>query len=305
MNLLDRCGLMLEPQEGMEAKDVIKIAKIAEDLGYGYIFRSDHLLPTSGRRGVNSPECWTTLASIAVTTKRIKFGPLVSPIGFRNPVLLAKMATTVHSISSGRLVLGLGAGWYRDEYRAFGYDFPSFEIRKDQFAEGLMIIRKLLDNGHINHTGKYYTVNTELYPRPVGKMHIIVGGRAISIVKIANYYANEWNIFSPTMDTLNKLRRHASDVMEISQMGPFFIAEDSIELNKKIRRRIIEIGYNGTTASYMKRLKEHGVIIGTISEFVEEIKDRIENGIKKFYFQILNPEDLHTIEMLADTLKRT
>jgi Luciferase-like monooxygenase len=126
------CGVMLEPQLGMGADQVVKTAELAEGLGFGYFFRSDHLLPTDGRRGVDSPECWTTLGAVAARTTKVKFGPLVTPLGFRNPALLAKMASTLHSYSRGRLQLAVGAGWYEPEYRAHGYPFPPFRERLAQ-----------------------------------------------------------------------------------------------------------------------------------------------------------------------------
>ncbi|MEM3804271.1 MAG: LLM class flavin-dependent oxidoreductase, partial [Conexivisphaerales archaeon] len=73
MKLIEQCGIMLEPQEGLTAVEVVKAAKTAERLGFGYLLRSDHLLPTSGRRGLSSPECWTTLGAIAVSTETIGF----------------------------------------------------------------------------------------------------------------------------------------------------------------------------------------------------------------------------------------
>src|SRR5208337_4022111 len=122
------CGLMLEPQEGMKVHEIIDWAKYAERRGYGYILRSDHLLPIEGRKNQDSPEAWITLGVLAAETKKIKFGPLVTPIGFRNPALLARMACNVHDYSHGRLVLGVGAGWYKDEYHANGYQFPKYTV---------------------------------------------------------------------------------------------------------------------------------------------------------------------------------
>src|SRR5215472_15751261 len=115
---------MLEPQLGMSMDQLVGAAKTAEDLGFGYLFRSDHILPTNDSHGIDSPECWTSLGAVAVATKRIKFGPMVTPIGFRNPALLAKMACTLHSYSQGRLQMAVGAGWYEAEYLAHGFPFP-------------------------------------------------------------------------------------------------------------------------------------------------------------------------------------
>lgn len=100
------------------------------------------------------------------------------------------MATTVHCLSDGRLQLGLGAGWYKAEYLAFGYEFPNFKIRKEQLIEGLKLIRKLLMNGEVEFNGKYYRIRLELYPRLEQKLHLIVGGRSPSIIKAASQYAD-------------------------------------------------------------------------------------------------------------------
>src|SRR5208282_247239 len=93
------CGLMLEPQQAMSIKDIVDWATIAEQKNYGYILRSDHLLPIWDSKDRDSPECWSSLGVLAATTKKIKFGPLVSPIGFRNPALLARMACNLNDYS--------------------------------------------------------------------------------------------------------------------------------------------------------------------------------------------------------------
>ena len=128
---------MLEPQLGMGVSELLEMARTTERLGFGYLFRSDHLADTGGRRGRESSECWVTLAAVAARTKSIRFGPLVSPMGFRNPAVLASMAWTLHSLSPGRLRLGVGAGWYEKEYLSYGIPFPPFNVRDEQLGEAL------------------------------------------------------------------------------------------------------------------------------------------------------------------------
>lgn len=153
MDFIKDCGLMVEPQEGMTIDELLDVASFAEKKGFGYFFRSDHLLPTSRKKGLDSPECWVTLGAIAARTRRIRFGPMVSPVGFRNPSLLARMAQTVDAMSRGRLCLGVGAGWYEDEYKAHGIEFPDLETRKRQFTEALEIIRPLTQVGRVDFRG--------------------------------------------------------------------------------------------------------------------------------------------------------
>ena len=147
---------MLEPQLGMQVGEILEWAEYAEKAGFGYILRSDHLMPTGGRTGEDSPspECWVTLGAVAASTKRVAFGPLVTPVGFRNPALLARMACTLHSFSEGRLVLGFGAGWFRDEYLANGYEFPPFRVRFEQLLEALKIVRPLTEGRRADFQGK-------------------------------------------------------------------------------------------------------------------------------------------------------
>jgi alkanesulfonate monooxygenase SsuD/methylene tetrahydromethanopterin reductase-like flavin-dependent oxidoreductase (luciferase family) len=92
--------------------------------------------PTSGAKEMDSPECWTTLGATAARTSTVRFGPMVSPIAFRNPSVLWRMARRLHSYSKGRLELAVVAGWCRDEYAVRGIRFPSFGERRGQFREG-------------------------------------------------------------------------------------------------------------------------------------------------------------------------
>jgi len=293
---------MLEPQEGLASEDVVKTAKLSERLGFGYILRSDHLLPTSGRRGIDSPECWTTLGAIAVSTSTIKMGPLVSPIGFRNPALLARMASTVNSLSSGRLQLGLGMGWYEAEYRAFGFDFPPFRVRRDQFLEGLKIIHSLTREGYVEFKGRHFEVNAKFNKQP-SKIPIVVGGRSASLVKSASSFADEWNILAPSKQEFLEVKNSLSSDIRVSQTAPFIIGEDESDLLKKAERRMNALSIQSTAEEYLKRMKSRNAMIGTPRFFTEQLNDRINWGIEKFYFQTLEPLDEDTMMLLAETLK--
>ncbi|MEM0117294.1 MAG: LLM class flavin-dependent oxidoreductase [Conexivisphaerales archaeon] len=303
MKLIEQCGIMLEPQEGLTAVEVVKAARTAERLGFGYLLRSDHLLPTSGRRGLSSPECWTTLGAIAASTETIGFGPLVSPIGFRNPALLARMASTVNSLSAGRLQLGVGMGWYQDEYRAFGFDFPSFRMRREQLIEGLEIIRSLFRDGAVDFKGRYFSISITAQPesRPP---RLVIGGKSPSLVRAASAYADEWNILAPSKEDLTELRKHFSHDLTISQMGPFIIAEDEPKLKEKLVRRMKLLQVNLSVEEYLKRLRSRNAMIGTPAEFIEQLDERLSWGIQKFYFQTFEPQDEQSLTLLSECLKQ-
>ncbi len=304
------CGIMLEPQLGLTMDTIVQTAKLAEELGFGYLFRSDHLLPTAALRGkVDSPECWTSLGAIAASTSRIKFGPMVSPIGFRNPALLAKMACTVHSYSKGRLQLSVGAGWYEAEYLAHGYRFPLFRERVAQFSEALDILVAMVRDGNVDYDGKYFSAHTDCLPRPDGDVHLIIGAKSPSLVRIAAKRSDEWNIFVAQDDEYLKLRQAfegASDGKrpEISETGPFLIGRDQSELESSAKLQAKKMAPELSPSEMIARIKARNSPVGTVEQFVEKMQEKIEGGVQKYYFQTLTPENTGMTELLADTLRR-
>jgi alkanesulfonate monooxygenase SsuD/methylene tetrahydromethanopterin reductase-like flavin-dependent oxidoreductase (luciferase family) len=305
------CGLMFEPQMGLTMKELVVAAEQAEQLGFGYLFRSDHLLPTDefeDKMNVDAPECWTSLGVIASATSGLKFGPMVTPVGFRNPALLAKMACTLDSFSEGRLQLGIGAGWFRKEYRAYGYEFPSFGIRRNQFEEALRIILPLIREGKVDFNGSYFSAHTECHPRPAGKIPVIIGARANSIVRIAAQEADEWNMFSAGPDTFLARKAMFENYsqgrhVQVSETGPFMIGRTTMELESNAKRQLLKFSQSDSVGDFLKRLKSRGLACGTVDEFVECLASKVESGIQRFYFQTLVPENVQMTELLADTLK--
>ena len=140
------------------------VVQQVESDGFDSIWLADHLLyrnPGEPTRGIW--ECWTMLGALAEATTRVEIGTLVTCNSFRNPAILAKMASTIDEVSHGRLILGIGAGWNKPEYEAFGVPF---DHRVDRFEEALQIIKPLLRNGHVDFNGKFYQAkNCEIVPR--------------------------------------------------------------------------------------------------------------------------------------------
>jgi probable F420-dependent oxidoreductase len=171
------------------------VAQQAEADGFDSIWIPDHLLyrnPNEPTRGIW--ECWTMLAALAEATARVEIGTLTICNSFRNPAVLAKMATTADEVSHGRLILGVGAGWNEPEYRAFGLPF---DHRVDRFEEALQILSQLLREGHVDFTGTYYqALNCEDVPRgprPHGPP-LLVGSEGPRMLKLTAQYADLWNI---------------------------------------------------------------------------------------------------------------
>lgn len=302
------CGIMLEPQLGMNMRQLVETAGLAEELGFGYLFRSDHLLPTDGKRGVDSPECWTSLGAIAASTRTLKFGPLVTPVGFRNPALLARMACTLHSFSGGRLQLSVGAGWYESEYVSHGFSFPPLATRLSQFREALTIIKAMVKDGRIDFDGRHFSAHTDCFPRPAGKLHVTIGGKTKSMVRMAAREADEWNLLGSPLDVFLGLKRVLELTadgrnVEVSEMGPFLLGSNSGELESSAKLQIAKYGYEMSPQDLLKRLKARSAPCGTIEDFAEQLKGKLDAGIQKFYFQTLVPENTGMLRLLADTLK--
>jgi alkanesulfonate monooxygenase SsuD/methylene tetrahydromethanopterin reductase-like flavin-dependent oxidoreductase (luciferase family) len=174
----------------------LDLARRAEAVGFDSVWVGDHLiydLPDGSTRGPY--EAWTTLAAIAAVTERVEIGPLVAATSFHAPAMLAKQAATVDAISQGRLVLGLGAGWNRREYDAFG--FP-YDRRVSRFEEALAIIVPLLRDGRTTFHGQYYDVeDCVLDPRPVrdGGPPIMLGSNSPRMLSIGLPVVDSWNVW--------------------------------------------------------------------------------------------------------------
>lgn len=307
MPFLDECGLMLEPQEGLSVEDIVDWAMYADRSGYGFMFRSDHLLPTSGAdKRLSAPECWTSLAAVAAKTQRVKFGPMVSPIGFRNPALLATIANSLYAYSKGRAVLGIGAGWYKTEYQAFGIDFPELSQRKEEFHEALQIIRPLSNGEHVTFNGKHYSANVELFPKPSSKIHLIVGGRDSQIIRWSVQYADELNMYSPSKEHVERAKKLAQGRPEfvLSQMAPFFIGESDSDLRKRIQKYLDANGLKEKVEDQIKDFKESGILCGAPDDFILQLNEKRSAGLARFYFQLQDPSDREAAEILTKTLRR-
>ncbi len=172
-----------------------EMALLAEEAHYDSVWLGDHLLyrDSHGVEGAQGPwEAWSILSAIAAVTHRIQIGPLVAATAFHSPALLAKKAATVDEISHGRLVLGLGAGWNRVEFDAFG--FP-YDRRVDRFAEAFEIVRRLLAGETFDFDGEFHRlIGAELQPRPPsGGPPIMIGSNGPRMLAIALPYAASWN----------------------------------------------------------------------------------------------------------------
>ena len=161
----------------------------AEAVGLDSVWVCDHLLSGPPEEGIH--EGWTILAALATSTRRVELGQLVTCTSFRPPALLAKMATTADTVSGGRLILGLGAGWYDPEYQAFGY--PT-DHRVSRFEEAIRIIGPLLRGETVTTAGSYYQVREAvLRPPPERPIPILVAAKGRRMLRLTARHADAWN----------------------------------------------------------------------------------------------------------------
>jgi probable F420-dependent oxidoreductase len=192
-----RVGVQLpEVERRVEWPELFSMARTAEAVGFDSLWHGDHLLYDLPNGVTRGPwEVWTSLAALAAVTDRVELGPLVASTSFHAPAMLAKQAATVDAISGGRLVLGLGAGWNRREYQAFG--FP-YENRVARFEEAFTIIRCLLREGRVDFDGVHYRVDDcVLDPGPSrpGGPPLMLGSTSPRMMRIGLPHVDAWNVW--------------------------------------------------------------------------------------------------------------
>jgi F420-dependent oxidoreductase-like protein len=200
---LDLVGIC-DPIEAYET--MTRVAQEAEALGFASIWLFDHFHTVPEPTQEVTFECWTSTAALARDTKRVRIGQIVTCNSYRHPALLAKMASTVDVLSHGRLTVGLGAGWYKHEYRAYGYEYPDAPTRLRQLHEAVQVIGAMWTQEEAVFEGKSYQVRGAInQPKGAQKPHIplLIGGSGEKVtLKLVAQYADACNISNPDVATL-------------------------------------------------------------------------------------------------------
>jgi F420-dependent oxidoreductase-like protein len=296
--------IFTEPQQGAAYDTLLRVARAAEDCGYDAFFRSDHYLAMGDVDGLPGPtDAWTQLAGLARETSRIRLGTLVSPVTFRLPGVLAIQVAQVDQMSGGRVELGLGAGWYEAEHRAYGIPFPA--RRFDLLEEQLAIITGLWTTPvgeRFSFSGSHYIVeDSPALPKPVQTPHppiIIGGGGPGRTPTLAARYAAEFNQGFAAPETMRagfeRVRRICAESgrdprsLVLSAALAVCCGKDEAEVRTRadaIRRDVDELRQNA--------------LAGTPAELVDRIGQYAELGVSRIYLQVLDLDDIDQIELVA------
>ena len=225
-------------------------ALAAERAGFDSVFIDAHLMPVHGHWGDPKLEGWTALSALGPLTHRVTFGLLVQPTTFLNPAITVKKAVTLDAITDGRVVLGVGAGYYEREHEAYGLEFgSSARERLDRMEEALTIMRRLLAGEVIDFEGVFYRMkNASMAPTPArGNMPILVGGAGPRVLRIAVALADMWNGWG----TLEQLR----------------------DLNARLDQLCVDGGRDPTS---IERLFMRNVLVRATPEQAQEDWERID-----------------------------
>lgn len=292
-------ALMVEGQNGLNWPRWRRMARAAEELGFAGLYRSDHFTNPDGPH-LDALELWASLTWLASNTSRIAFGPLVSPVSFRNPVVTAWTAAAVDDLSGGRLSLGLGAGWQEREHRSHGFDLLDVDRRFERFVEGIEVVKTLLNSETpSSFDGTFFHLDDALLlprpQRPDGPPIVIGGNGPKRTLPLAAKYAREWNAVSLTPNAF----------AERCAMLDELLAKEGRQPGDLRRTMMTRVVLGETDAAAEAKVDDaagrrgRGQLIGSPNRIVEEMGKLAEAGVQRVMAQWLDLDDVAGIELLA------
>ena len=295
--------IFTEPQQGADYATQARVAVATEDLGFDAFFRSDHFLAPPGKRGLPGPsDSWVTLSALALQTRRIRLGTMVTSATFRLPGPLAIAVAEVDQLSGGRVDFGIGAGWYEAEHTAYGIPFPSVPERFDRLEEQLAIITGLWETPQgqtFSYSGRYYQLaDSPALPKPAQRPRppVILGGTGPRRTpRLAARYADEYNVPFSDLDTTRAAYGRVRDACAEAGRDPAsirFSAAQTICCGKddaEVARRAAVIGLPVSDLLFA----------GTPAQIVDQIGEFGRAGAESFYLQVLDMSDLDHLTLLA------
>ena len=290
---------------------LVGIAETAEGSGFDSLFVMDHLHQIPG---VGPPTNWmlegnTVLAALAARTQRIALGLMVAGVTYRNPALHAKITTTLDVISGGRAIHAVGAAWFEDEHRAYGFEFPPLKTRFELLEDALVIARQMFTHDGARFAGSHFGVDGALNnPRPVrGDIPILVGGSGErKTLRLVARYADACNVFGDPQRVrhlMDVLDRHCEDAgrdpraITRTRLGTLCVAGTHEQAERLLASWPERAGLDP------ERLRMI-LTLGTPDEVAEQVRDLLAAGLDGVVFNMPNPWDLDAVALAGETLRR-
>jgi F420-dependent oxidoreductase-like protein len=284
---------------------VSAVARATDESGFDSLWLYDHFLYEGGYSGHPYPEpvmeCFTTLSAIAATTNRVRLGQLVLGVPYRNPALVAKIATTLDLISHGRVILGLGAGWHKREYEAYGWGtFEEIGIRMKRLEEAVQVITKLWTERPAHFEGRFYRLDNVMdNPAPLQEPHppIMIGGSGEKVtLRLVAQYA-QWCNVSGDLETvrhrLDILRQHCDRIgrpyneITRSHYATVIVGRDAAEVEAK-RERLRDL------------IPTSGALIGTPEQLIATFQSYASVGVQYCIFRMPDWIDVEPVRLFAE-----
>jgi len=296
-------AIMIEGQNGLTWPRWQRLVRAVEDFGFVGLYRSDHF--TNGSPpDKESLELWVSLTWLAANTKRIEFGPLVTPFSFRHPALTARMAAAVDDLSNGRLTLGLGAGWQEREHHLFGFDLLDMKGRFARFEEGLECVTRLLQSSEpVTFEGKYFQLHeAQVLPRPQrrGGPKILIGGNGFKrTLSLAARYASEWNANFILPEQFKKANQHLDELLRTNKRSPDSVRRSLMtgclfgKTEKDLKNKLASRGRT------QEELRGRGIVVGNAGQVKEQLLELSGAGVQRVMLQWLELDDIEGLEALA------
>ncbi len=316
-----RFALMIEPQQGLSYQEQLAVARRAEAAGFEALFRSDHYDSFPGDGDQPTTDAWAVLAGLARETTTIRLGSLVSPVLFRTPGNLAKVALTVDEMSGGRIEVGVGAGWHAEEHRGHGFPFPEIAERADHLEETLEILHGLWDapDGW-SFLGRHYAVeDAHMRPkagtipgRPEGRPPIIIGGEGSPrSFRLAARYADEFNLSSSSPDVavrkfaaldaaVRAAGREPASITHSAMVG-VLIGRDREEVGRRETDLLQAFGEGDDAAAWFEPRRARWVH-GVPDEARAMVARFAEAGVERMMLQDFIARDLDMIDLAGEVL---
>jgi F420-dependent oxidoreductase-like protein len=309
-------SLMIEGQNGLTWPRWQRLVAEAEQLGFAGLFRSDHF--TNGQGPVtDSLETIVSLSYLADHTQRLHFGPLVAPLSFRHPTLLARQAAALDDLSGGRMILGVGAGWQEREHAMFGHELGDVPTRMARLEEGLEVLTRLLRSDEpVTYEGRFYQLHDALtLPRPqrAGGPPILIGGTGVRrTLPLVARYADVWNALMVTPDEFRARSSVLDDLLRAEGRPPSAVrrtlmtnltcAPDRQALARRLKLAEADADTDALETAVASMRASRKNIVGTPEMVREQIDAYAAAGVQELMMQWLDLDDIEGLRAFARTV---